>query len=86
MFTLNDVVFVANELGITFDKFSVKDFLTGMNIELEHGTRYPLTNITNNDALMTAKITLAHLIEYPNYYNEEYGLPAFEKILEEKLK
>ncbi len=86
MFTLNDVVFIANELGITFDKFSVKDLLTGMNIELEHGTRYPLTNVTNNDALLTAKIALAHLIEYPNYYNEEYGLPALERILEEKLK
>ena len=86
MFSISDAIFAANELGISFDKFSVKDFLIGMNIELEHGTRYPLTNITNDDVIMTAKIALAHLIEYPNYYNEEYGLPVFEKILKEKLK
>ena len=86
MFSISDAIFAANELGISFDKFSVKNFLIGMNIELEHGTRYPLTNITNDDVIMTAKIALAHLIEYPNYYNEEYGLPVFEKILKEKLK
>jgi hypothetical protein len=82
MFNLNDVVMISNKLGIKFDKFSVSDFLTGINIELEHGTVNPLTNVTNDDLEMTAKIALAHLNEYPNYYNKEYGLPK----LEEKLK
>lgn len=84
MFSLEDAVYAANKLEIEFDKFSIKDLLTGMNIELEHGTRNPLTNVTNDDLIMTIKIALAHLLEFPNYYNEEYGLPAWEKMLEKR--
>ncbi len=84
MFSLEDAVYAANKLEIEFDKFSIKDLLTGMNIELEHGTRNPLTNVTNDDLIMTTKIALAHLLEFPNYYNEEYGLPAWEKMLEKR--
>lgn len=82
MFTLKDAVKAANELGVVFDKFSVKDFLTGLNIELEHGLINPMTNVTNDDLIMTAKIALAHLNEFPDYYNRDYGLPAMEKKLE----
>ncbi len=84
MFSLKDAVDVANELGIEFKNFSIKDLLTGLNIELEHGTRNPITNITNDDLIMTAKIALAHLMEYPDYYNKEIGLPTLEKKLNEK--
>jgi len=42
MFNFNDALYVANKLGVTFDKFSLEDFLTGLNIELEHGTINPL--------------------------------------------
>lgn len=86
MFNLEDAVYFANYMGITFDKFSVKDLLVGLNIELEHGFVNPVTNVTNDDLIMTGKIALAHLMEYPNYYNEEYGLPAMEKRLEDILK
>ena len=86
MFTIKDAVFFINEMGITLDKFSIKDLLIGMNIELEHGTVNPITNVTNDDLIITGKIALAHLMEYPNYYNEEYGLPAMEKELERRLK
>ena len=77
---------VARILGIDFSKFSLQDFVTGINIELEHGLVNPLTNVTNNDLLMTAKIALAHLNEYPNYYNMQYGLPAFEQYLKNMKK
>ena len=86
MFSLEDAVFVANELGIVFDKFSIQDLIVGLNIELEHGCVNPATNVTNNNLMMTGKIALAHLMEFPNYYNEEYGLPAMEKELEKRLK
>lgn len=86
MITLEDTVYVSNELGILFNNFSIKDLMIGLNIELEHGYVNPLTNITNNDLIMTAKIALAHLMEFPNYYNEEYGLPAMERELEKRLK
>ena len=86
MFTLEDALYFINEMGITLDKFSIKDLLRGINIELEHGKINPLTNVTNDDLMMTGKIALAHLMEYPNYYNEDYGLPAMERELERRLK
>ena len=85
MFTMEDAIKIAKKLDIDFSKFSKEDFLTGINIELEHGLISPATNVTNNDLEMTAKIALAHLNEFPNYYNQEYGLPALEEILKEKL-
>lgn len=83
MYTINDVLKVAKILNIDFTKFSLEDFITGINIEFEHGLINPLTNVTNNDLLTTSKIALAHLNEYPDYYNKNYGLPAFEKYLKE---
>ena len=85
MFSKNDAIFVANILNIKFDKFTIDEFLDGMNIELEHGNINPQTNVTNNNLVLTAKIALAHLNEYPNYYNKEYGLVAFEKFLKSKM-
>ena len=84
MINLNDAVKIINELNVKLDKFSIQDFITGYNIELEHGTINPSTNVTNNDPIMTAKIALAHLNEYPDYYNKDYGLVALEKYLENK--
>lgn len=86
MFNLSDAIEAARILGINFDKFSVNDFLEGINIELEHGLVNPLTNVTNNDLIMTSKIALAHLNEFPNYYNKEYGLKKFEEFLNFKQK
>lgn len=86
MFTMEDVEKIAKKLNIDFSKFSKEDFLTGINIELEHGLVSPVTNVTNSDLEMTAKIALAHLNEFPNYYNKDYGLPELEKTLQEKLK
>lgn len=86
MFNRSDAIYIANKLGITFDKFTIDEFLTGLNIELEHGLINPKTNVTNDNLEMTAKIALAHLNEYPNYYNPNYGLPIFEKFLDSKLR
>lgn len=84
MFDMNDVLKVASKLDITFDKFSKEDLLTGMNIELEHGKINKDTNVTNDDLEMTAKIALAHLNEFNDYYNKEYGLPNFEQMLKDR--
>ena len=40
-----------------------------MNIELEHGFRFPETNITDDDPIITGKIALAHLNQYADYYD-----------------
>ena len=84
MFNLSDALYAAKILNINFDKFTVYEFLEGINIELEHGKVNMKTNVTNNDLIMTAKIALAHLNEYPNYYNKEYGLKVFEEYLKRK--
>jgi hypothetical protein len=39
-----------------------------MDVELEHGLHDPTTNVTNDDAVTTGKIALAHLNEFPDYY------------------
>ena len=71
MFNINDAIYAANILGVTFDKYTIEEFLDGINIELEHGLINPKTNVTNNDLIITAKIALAHLNEFPNYYNKK---------------
>ena len=86
MYNENDARYAAKVLNVQFDKFSLEEFLDGINIELEHGTVDPLTNLTDDDLIMTAKIALAHLNEFENYYNKDYGLRAFERFLEIKLK
>jgi hypothetical protein len=40
----------------------------GMDVELEHGTADPQTNVTGDDLIMKAKIAPAHLNEFPDYY------------------
>jgi len=86
MYGMEDVYYVAPILGINFDKFTKEEFLNGINIELEHGKINPNTNVSNDDLIVTAKIALAHLNEFPNYYNLEYGLKSYEDFLKEKLK
>lgn len=86
MYNLKDVYYVASLLNINFDKFTPEEFLEGINIELEHGKINSQTNVTNDDLLMTSKIALAHLNEFPNYYNPNYGLKIFEEFLKSKLK
>lgn len=85
MYNLNDAIYVANMLNIRFNKFTPEDLLRGINIESEHGIINPKTNVTDNNIVKTAKIALAHLNEYPNYYNKEYGLPKFEEYLKQKM-
>ncbi len=86
MFKNVEIFNIAKKLNIDFSKFTFDDLKRGINIELEHGLINPLTNVTNNDLEKTMKIALAHLNEFPNYYNKEYGLPVFENFLKEKLK
>lgn len=68
--SLTDAEAVAQSIGIDWKNviFSVEDFQYGMEVEYEHGTRDPQTNVTNDDPLITGKIAWAHLKEYPDYY------------------
>jgi len=68
-FTAEEAKEVGEKIGIKWDKFDVDQFRRGMDVELEHGTRDLTTNVTNNDPIMTGKIALAHLNEFPDYYD-----------------
>ena len=46
----------------------MEEFRSGMDVELEHGGRNSLTNVTKDEPFATAKIALAHLNEFPDYY------------------
>ena len=59
---------IGEKLGIRWDKFDVTQYRRGMEVELEHGLQDPATNVTDDDLLVTGKIALAHLNEFPDYY------------------
>jgi len=68
VFTPEQAKEIGKKLGIDWTKFDVEQFRVGMDIELEHGKVDPHTNVTNDDPLLTGKIALAHLNEFPDYY------------------
>ena len=68
VFTPKKAKEIAEALGVDWAKFDVEQFRMGMDVELEHGAENSVTNVTNDDPLMTGKITLAHLNEFPDYY------------------
>jgi len=67
-FTKKEAETIGIKLGITWEKFDVEQFRKGMNVELEHGKINVYTNISNDNSVMTGKIALAHLTEFPDYY------------------
>lgn len=80
VFTAEEAKEIGEKLGLKWDKFDVDQFKKGMEVELEHGSRDSLTNVTNGDPLITGKIALAHLNEFPDYYDR---LEKMEKEAEE---
>jgi hypothetical protein len=66
--TTKEAKLIGEQLGIDWSRFDVEQFRMGMEVELEHGTIDLLTNVSNDDLLITGKIALAHLNEFPDYY------------------
>jgi hypothetical protein len=69
-FSAEDARRVGAEIGIDWDSapFDLEQFRSGMDVELEHGRHDPVTNVTDDDPVVTGKIALAHLNEFPDYY------------------
>lgn len=69
-FSKEEAAAIALLLGIDFNKskFDLDEFWMGVNTELEHGNISSQTNVTGNDPILTGKIALAHLNEFPDYY------------------
>ena len=83
-FTRKEAWRVYNKLGLSCDDIDFEQFYMGMNVELEHGTRYRKSNVTENDAIMTGKIALAHLYEFKDYYTHLNKMEA--EMEEEEVK
>ena len=68
VFTAEKAKEIGESLGIDWSKYDVEQFRVGMDVELEHGTVDPNTNVTDDDPVATGKVALAHLNEFPDYY------------------
>jgi hypothetical protein len=70
-FSADDARRISEEVGIDRSSapFDVEQFRMGMmDVEREHGLHDLLTNVTDADPLVTGKIALARLKEFPDYY------------------
>lgn len=59
---------IGTTLGVDWSTIDPEQFRRGLEVEFEHGTRDPETNVTNDDPLLTGKIAWAHLKEFADYY------------------
>ena len=69
-FTSDEARQIGTKIGIDWASapFDIEQFRMGMDVELEHGLRDPATDVTSSDPVVTGKIALAHLNEFPDYY------------------
>jgi Protein of unknown function (DUF5661) len=77
-FTTGEARAAGEKIGIDWvtAPFDVEQFRMGMDVELEHGTQDLETNVTDDDATVTAKIARAHLNEFPDYYSRLAAMEA----------
>ena len=66
--TLNEAQIIQAAVGGEALEITAEAFKQGLDVELEHGVRFPEANVTNNHPLLTGKIVLAHLKEMLDYY------------------
>jgi hypothetical protein len=59
---------IGDEIGVDWNRFDVEQFRAGLEVEFEHGSHDPQTDVTGDDPTLTGKIALAHMKEFPDYY------------------
>ena len=59
---------ILSEVNVEAMDIDLEEFRQGLEVELEHGTRFKDANVTNNHPILTGKIVLAHLKESLYYY------------------
>ena len=59
---------VGDAIGVDWNRFDLEQFRMGMDVEFEHGSHDPQTDVTLDDPIITGKIALAHMKEFPDYY------------------
>ncbi len=66
--TPREAKIILNLVNIEKMPIDLKEFAAGLDVELEHGTRFKDANVTNNHPVVTGKIVLAHMKESLDYY------------------
>jgi Protein of unknown function (DUF5661) len=66
---LEEARIILKEVNLEGMDIGLDDFRLGLEVELEHGTRFKDANVTNNHPILTGKIVLAHLKETLDYYD-----------------
>lgn len=75
---------LGKQFKINFKVIPFNEWVFGLNVELEHGSRFgKMTDVTKNKLGATAMIAMAHLIEDPRYY---YYLKKMESSREKYWK
>lgn len=82
-FTSEEAKRIGDAIGVDWSEFDVEQLRMGLDVELEHGKHDPNTNVTDDDPIITGKIALAHLNEFPDYYTR---LKKMEEEAEEYYK
>jgi hypothetical protein len=59
---------VGDAIGVDWNRFDLEQFRAGMDVEFEHGSHDSQTDVTGDDPIVTGKIALAHMKEFPDYY------------------
>jgi hypothetical protein len=69
-FTIEEARTIGMSIGIDWNTspFDAGQLRAGMDVELEHGSHDPQTDVTGDDPVLTAKIAWAHLKEFADYY------------------
>lgn len=70
-FSQDEACQIGERVGIDWasSPFDVEQFRMGLGVELEHGRRDLMTNVSDDDEITTGKIAWAHLNEFPDYYS-----------------
>ena len=66
--TVEEARRVGDEIGVDWSRFDLEQFRAGMDVEYEHGSHDPQTDVTGDDPIVTGKIALAHMKEFGDYY------------------
>ena len=66
-FTSEEARRIGDQIGVDWDKIPLEEFRMGLAVELEHGVHDVQTNVSDDDEVVTGKIALAHLKEFPDY-------------------
>ena len=67
-FSAEEAKEIGGRIGVDWTRIPIDEFRMGLSVELEHGAHDPETDVTEDDVLLTGKIALAHLKEFPDYY------------------